>query len=646
MTQLKKLSTPEVLGIQTQGAFSEELDKIRNKEYTSLSNIEFEKKYRHLLFSAGILDLNGKQYSIQLNYCANPFCKWYGQSQKRYESKNKPSRYKLTQRRDEPVIECNEILADTTYGLVLPHKTNTISNWSIAEEVKRLVSINSVSIIDKDYTFHKDDCPMAFETPFSNRKAFYTRGKSPGKAVRYQCKQCRKLTNVLPNQEENFGYRQKRNDILIQLTKDLLSRTPVKRTCEKLEIGASTYYHKLEWIYSKCIEFLERHETTPLRDKSFKELWLNTDEFVYILNNIRQKGMRKHPGDESIDKQFPTHMIASADLKTGYVFRADIDYDFNVTLDGIEEDTQKYHCDHTYSFLRKNERLRYPFCPQRPTPSDRQSELEYMAELHDFELRKNYVEGSHTKRTYTAIAHFWLLKQMLDVKEWFFVSDNDATLESAVFRVFSDVFLSGYGNYFTCQNDKTLSLQDSGAEFFKARRTLSRWGNLHGLWEESMESLALKKLQEELKHHQFYEYQTNSSQQFPVRGKNTIKHPLPYKDEGIRWVNVISDLTRISSDEMAKLIFQVNSRAINNFYQTLRRRLSILERPLVTARGDGKSYIYANYNPKYAQYVTTILRTFYNFCWATKLNGELATPAQRLGIADRKYTYRDIIYFH
>jgi len=96
---------------------------------------------------------------------------------------------------------------------------------------------------------------------------------------------------------------------------------------------------------------------------------------------------------------------------------------------------------------------------------------------------------------------------------------------------------------------------------------------------------------------------------------------------------------------MVKLILQVNSRAINNFFQTIRRRLSILERPLVTARGEGKSYIYANYNPKYAQYATTILRTFYNFCWETKVNGELATPAQRLGIADRKYTYSDIVYF-
>lgn len=37
----------------------------------------------------------------------------------------------------------------------------------------------------------------------------------------------------------------------------------------------------------------------------------------------------------------------------------------------------------------------------------------------------------------------------------------------------------------------------------------------------------------------------------------------------------------------------------------IRRRLYVLERPLVTARGNGKSYIYAKFNPKYVQYALT-----------------------------------------
>lgn len=60
----------------------------------------------------------------------------------------------------------------------------------------------------------------------------------------------------------------------------------------------------------------------------------------------------------------------------------------------------------------------------------------------------------------------------------------------------------------------------------------------------------------------------------------------------------------------------------------------------------GRSKIYSNYNPKHAQYSITILRTFYNFCWTFKSgNGDVLTPAQRIGITDKQFNYNDIICF-
>lgn len=87
----------------------------------------------------------------------------------------------------------------------------------------------------------------------------------------------------------------------------------------------------------------------------------------------------------------------------------------------------------------------------------------------------------------------------------------------------------------------------------------------------------------------------------------------------------------------------VNENTANTYIQQIRRRLSILERPLTTARGDGKSYIYSNFTPKYAQMAIMILRTYYNFCFAFKLNETMETPAQRLGITDKKFELKDII---
>jgi hypothetical protein len=40
----------------------------------------------------------------------------------------------------------------------------------------------------------------------------------------------------------------------------------------------------------------------------------------------------------------------------------------------------------------------------------------------------------------------------------------------------------------------------------------------------------------------------------------------------------------------------------------------------------------------------TILRTYYNFCKPIKSGETKETPAQRLGIADKVYSWEDIIY--
>jgi hypothetical protein len=127
--------------------------------------------------------------------------------------------------------------------------------------------------------------------------------------------------------------------------------------------------------------------------------------------------------------------------------------------------------------------------------------------------------------------------------------------------------------------------------------------------------------------------------------EDPVKHPIPTRDKGFYKVDCKTDLSSLEPEEIADLVLNVSDYSTNVFIQQIRRRLSFLERPLVTARGDGKSYIYANFNPKYAQYALTILRPYYNFCETIKgLDGQELTPAQRLGIANKKFDIKDILY--
>lgn len=650
MKKLMKLATSEDLKIICHTPFSEEDIKQRNIEYFTLPYDKFKKKYRHHVFTPSTIDINDIHYKLQFNKCYNPFCKWYGLPQKRYdEIKSKPSRYKLGQSglkgSVEPRISCNSLLDTSIPGESLGNTSEVVSNWSVGEEIKRLITINSVTPVEKDYVFHRDGCSNNVTNPFQNKEVFYKRGKSTSNSTKYQCKECKKITNILPSKEESFSYHQSRNEVLIPLIKDLLSRTPVKRTCEKLDIASGTYYNKLEWIYRKCLEFLERRETEQLSNKNFDEIWLNTDMMIYNLNNIKVKGKGKAINIGIKEKKLQTYLLASGDLKSGYVFRSDIAYDFTTSLDDIERDTKENFCDHSYSFLRKNDRLKYSYAPQPPTQFDVQMNTEYEDELELFENRKSYVEGSHVKSKYTSLAHYWLIKKMINSSKWYFVSDDDATLEASIFRIFSANIEDKQSHYFTCQVDKSFTLEESGKIFFKNRMDLIKWSRDNDYNGMSIIDIAQKKLELDLSTHEFYEYKNINGINYPSRGSNPIKSPLSDKDEGDRIINCITDISGISIGELAELLVQVNSRTINNYFQQIRRRVSILERPLVTARGDGKSYIYANYNPKYAQHVITIFRTVYNFCWATKSNGELQTPAQRLGLTDKIFDYKDIIYF-
>lgn len=146
------------------------------------------------------------------------------------------------------------------------------------------------------------------------------------------------------------------------------------------------------------------------------------------------------------------------------------------------------------------------------------------------------------------------------------------------------------------------------------------------------------------KTHTFHKEVTTASGTHLEYADNPIPHPLATIDRGLRSVDCTTNLSTLEPSDIAALMMNVNDNATNTFIQQIRRRLSILERPLTTARGDGKSYIYSNFNPKYAQMAITILRTYYNFCFALKSNGTMETPAQRLGITDKKFGLKDIIY--
>ena len=375
-------------------------------------------------------------------------------------------------------------------------------------------------------------------------------------------------------------------------------------------------------------------------------MWIDTDQLIYFLNNVRKHGRGGARYEDTEGPTLPTHIIVSAEATARYVFRADVAYDWCTSVKDITDDTLEFKDDHLNEYARRYARLRFSYAPQPPTENDTQTDYEFQQELRKFAQRANYIDGLHVKATYTALAHYWLIRQMVQAKEWRFISDEDGSLMTVIYRAFAPEIQWAEAHHLLCKTDRSKTRKQAFAEFRDCEKELRLWGTAWGYDNASVWKLARLRLEHMLETHRFDEQYGRHGRLHRRWAKNHVQHPLATIDKGYYDVDCTTDISAYDPAEVADMLMHVNNNATSAFMQQIRRRISILERPLMTARGDGKSYIYANFNPKYAQYAIAILRAYYNTCMSYKTrDGRKLTPAQMLGITERKFEMNDIIYF-
>ncbi|MFU8690881.1 insertion element protein [Rossellomorea sp. FS2] len=537
----------------------------RKELYEKLPPNRFATKFRSTLFRPVKTRLKGQEFVIQMNCCMSPYCSNFGLPQVKYDVKGKPQRYTLDSNSQKSRLYCNSALIELNTNNTLGCVNTTLSNWAIAEEIKRLEEINSVVPMETEYQFHRDDCEHQDKTPFNHRDSFRSRGKSTSNSPKYQCKFCSKITNVLPTNRQSTTYHQKRNDILPIFAELITNHVPVRRVVKILGIGSETYYHKLKWLYRRCLEFLERHEV-KLKDTYLNELFINTDKMVYNLNNSKKKNAGSRYLENEDEKNFQTHVVVSSDILTRYVFRADVAYDWDITFTEINDQTQAFKDDHLHSFAQRFGHLKHSYSPQPPTQFDIQSEYEYKKEYAEFTKRADYVNGLHVNSTYTTIAHLWHIRQLLNVKEWRFVTDQDTSIISALMRVFSkEVRLSDLHHFIYKIVDKRKSLSENMKVYGEARFDLKEWALALGIEEKNTFQIARLKLEHELKSHHFFEETNKEGKTFRKWAQNPITHPLPFKDTGWATVDVTTDVSSLESRELARLIQKTNNKSTDTF---------------------------------------------------------------------------------
>ena len=120
-------------------------------------------------------------------------------------------------------------------------------------------------------------------------------------------------------------------------------------------------------------------------------------------------------------------------------------------------------------------------------------------------------------------------------------------------------------------------------------------------------------------------------------------YPFPDMSEPVKAICWLTDLHDRAYDEdhLARLYSKATLHGIDRFFMQVRRRLSLLERPIVSASCEGRKwYGYSPYNPALVGKLLDIFRVFYNF---VEVGEDKKTPAVRLGLAEKTFLLSEVL---
>ncbi len=464
-------------------------------------------------------------------------------------------------------------------------------------------------------------------------------GQTHSGSKRARCKACFKTFSL---RQSTTGHKQPhKNRMIFSL---LMNKSPFRRICEVASMQPKALYGKIDFLHAQCLAFMADRESRLLDGMPMARLYLGTDRQDYMVNWMRQEDRRN----------VVLHAVGTADNATSYVFGMHLNYDAALDVAEIERAAQAagdYQAQlpfrrYARCWLKKDydESLR-----QRRSGGHHiattglQGDIE---ETYDEAARREDVEVSETQESsrqlptkgmqihaeYTLYGHFFFLKRLFGgVEKLRFFMDQDSGMRAACLAAFQPEIKSRVADAFYVRinkqmtvNEKRVAITASRAVFEAARQANP------GLSNAELKCLLTKQ----------------GLQNMTAIGKwqdKWLTHPFPNMSEPEKAVCYLTDYGDYDEDHLAHLYNKASLHAIDCFFMLVRRRLSILERPIATASRAGRRwYGYSAYNPEIIVKVLGIFRTFYNYCLPGQ-DGK--SPAMRLGLAKGKVSMKDIIYF-
>lgn len=521
-----------------------------------------------------------------------------------------------------PVLHCR------VCGENPPVKSNTAIAEERARYLKDLAIAPEPSCPDESCSNHT--IPVG--------KGYQSIGLTKSGSRRYRCNVCKKTFSV---GKSTTGHKQPhKNRLIFSL---LMNKSPFRRICEVADIGPESVYGKIEFLYRQCLAFAADREKRLLNGMVIPRLYIGVDRQDYMVNWTRNADRRN----------VMLHAVGSADNTTGYVFGMHLNYDAALDSEAIEKDAAVVGDYQAKAPFRRYARcwlkedytaaMRKMASRKKKATQGLQGDIEsaYIdaGQRDDIEVsetqdsgRKLPTKGVQIHAEYSLYGHFFYLKKLFGgVEKLRFFLDQDSGMRAACLAAFQPEITARWADAFYVRIAKEMTIAEKRAAIALSRTEFedARQSN-PDLSDTELETQIIK---ERIIH-------------MALIGKwqdRWMSHPFPNMSEPEKAVCYLTDFNDYDADHLARLYNKTSLHAIDCFFMQVRRRLSILERPIVSASNTGRTwYGYSAYNPETIVKMLGIFRVFYNYCLAGQ---DKKTPAMRLGLAKGKVSLEDIIYF-
>lgn len=566
---------------------------------------------------------------IQVNFCKKPTCSNFG-----VPASQSPAKGKGATRDNYSVVSAGKgipILKCHACGEYPPLKSNN----GISEELDR---ISDYLTPTKEASCPNELCEN-YVVELSAGKTHYAGfGKTKTGSKRYRCKSCGKTFSV-----GGSTLRQKqphKNKLILTL---LMNKMPFRRICEAANIQMPAVYAKIGFLQRQCLAFAAHRERKLLEGMAVRRLYVGVDRQDYVVNWTRREDKRN----------VQLTAVGSADNETGYVFGMHLNYDPTLNTEDIEREANEIgDCNTPYPFRRYartwlacdyDKAIRAS--ANKKIASDGTLGGEISSVYADVQSREDIEDFEHPTKTsqlpgkgmqihaeYTLYAHFFLLKKLFGgVEKVRFFLDQDSGMRAACLGAFQEEIKGRKCDAFYVRINKSLTVDEKQRALAESRKRFRAAKEQYP--ELSDTEINLNLIKERMGH----------MAEIGQWKDRWLSHPFPNMSEPEKAICYLTDYGDYDEDHQAWLYNKASMHAIDCFFMLIRRRLSLLERPIASASSARRMwYGYSAYNPESIVKLLDIFRVYYNYCLKSK---DGSTPAMRLGLAKGVVSPEDIIYY-